>query len=77
MSGRLIEDEGLYRAVKEACGTCALEVHALYAPEDTHMPGWYSTAVDLFRPGMTFRVYFSLDDDGRVLIEDLRRWYFG
>lgn len=75
--GQLIEDEGLYKAVKNAFGICIQEVHAVYIPEDNHMPGWYSAAVDLFRPGMTFKVYFSLDENGKVCVEDLHRWRFG
>ena len=75
--GKLVEDQELYRAVENAFNGCALNVHAIYAPENNFYPGWLCAAVDLFRSGRTYRVYFSNDGDGRIQIEDISRWRFG
>jgi len=76
-SDRLIEDEGLYQAVKDAFGGCAVEVHAVYAPETNYYPGWLSAAVDLFRHGNTYRVFFSHDGNYQLRVEHLQEWRFG
>ena len=75
--GQLIENEGLYKAVADAFGACCIEVHAIYAPDNDYWPGWLTAAVDLFRPGKTFRVYFSHEGNNQVRVEDIMEWRFG
>lgn len=80
-NGRLIEDEGLYKAVQDALSTCAVEVHAIYAPENNYRPGWISAAVDLFRSGNTYRVWFTYGGANtgsrHIYIEHLEKWWMG
>ena len=76
-NGKLVQDEGFYKAIMDAFRGCAVEVHAVYMPEKASLPGWFSAAVDLFRPGQTYRVYFSHEGNHRVRIEHLERWFFG
>ena len=77
-NGRLIEDEGLYKAVKDVFGACATEAHAIYTPESTYRSGWLSAAVDLFRPGNTYRVWFTCNGANtgsyHIYIEHLEKW---
>lgn len=76
--GKLLDNGELYRAVADAIKGGVKEVHAVYAPENnTINPGWLSAAVDLFRHGQTYRVYFSHDGNNQIRIEHLERWYFG
>ena len=37
----------------------------------------YMAAVDLFKPGMTFRIYFKQQYGEKPTIEDVERWHFG
>lgn len=59
-------------------GGIFVDIHAVYDKGcDTGYPECYCAAVDLFRPGMTFRVYFTLDEAGQISVVDLQRWWFG
>lgn len=59
-------------------GALFVEIHAVYEKgSSSNHPEWYCAAVDLFRPGMTFRAYFTLDEYGQIFVEDLQRWWFG
>ena len=54
-----------------------VDIHAVYDKgSNSDHPDWYCAAVDLFRPGMTFRMYFTVDD-GQISVVDLQRWWFG
>lgn len=77
VSSGLIEKPTLYQAVSDAFHGCAVEVHAIYRPDNNYYPGWLLAAVDLFRAGQTYKVYFSNEGDGQVRIEDICRWKFG
>lgn len=80
-NGTLIEDEGLYKAVKDVFWGCAVEVHAIYAPENNCRPDWLSAAVDLFRLGNTYRVWFTYNGANtgsyHIYIEHLEKWWMG
>ena len=75
--GKLVEDSELYQTVSHAFNGCAVEVHAIYQPDNNFMPGWFLAAVDLFKSGRTYRVYFSNVGNGKIQIEDISRWRFG
>lgn len=75
--GKLVEDQELYRALSDAFNGCAVSVHAIYMPEKNYYPGCFMAAVDLFRSGRTYRVYFANEGKGRIRIEDISRWRFG
>lgn len=56
------------------------DIHAIYDPEGlgaSYLGNCYTAAVDLFEPGMTFKVYFKILDDGAIKIIDIHRWYMG
>lgn len=72
--GKLIENEGLYKAVADAFGACCIEDHAIYRPDNDWNPGWLTAAVDLFRPGKNFRVYFSHEGSNQIRVEDIMEW---
>lgn len=55
-----------------------VDIHAVYDKgSNSAHPEWYCAAVDLFRPGMTYKIYFTLTDGGQISVEDLQRWWFG
>ena len=59
-------------------GALFVDIHAVYEKGGhSNHPEWYCAAVDLFRPGMTFRAYFTLDEYGQIFVEDLQQWRFG
>ena len=62
------------KALAQALKGLYFEIHAIYEPNER---GWYCAAVDLFRPGMTFRIYFTLGEDNQIKVEHAERWYFG
>ena len=74
-SGELIEDETLYELFRHKTGSACVDLHAIYAPEENLTP-CFSAAVDLFEHGLTFRVYFNIQND-TIEIIDLKRWWFG
>ena len=61
-------------AIEESFQSIYFEVHAIYEPEEH---GWYTAAVDLFQPGMTFRVYFTLTEEKKIQVENAERWFMG
>lgn len=76
--GELVEAQELYAAFEKEIKNIYFEVHAIYAPgNDSRWPDWYCAAVDLFAPGITFRVYFTLNNDRQIQFQDVNRWYFG
>lgn len=74
----LVEDEALYAAMKGMIQNIYFDLHAIYEPgTHSYKKDWYCAAVDLFNPGMTFKVYFTLDKDGQIHVEEVSRWLFG
>ena len=80
MAGKLVEDEALYAKMNEALNGLYWNVHAIYNPEGTESDPYfgdcYCCAVDLFRPGLTFQIWFKVEDD-KVVIRYGDRWHFG
>jgi len=66
--------DAIFEAITQLLRGLHFEIHAVYEPDER---GWYCAAVDLFYPGMTFRIYFTLDESGQIKVHDVNRWYFG
>lgn len=76
--GELIEAPELYEKFKAFMGGVCVDLHAIYdRGGDSNHPECYCAAADLFRPGMTHKIYFTLTDAGQIFVEDLQRWFFG
>lgn len=79
---RRIEEQTMrkYFAVedlKTALKAPYFELHAVYEPDGSEIFGdCYCAAVTMFGYGMTFRVYFKIDENGQAQIEDVSRWHF-
>ena len=74
---KLIESPELYQQIAAAVEGC-LEVHAVYeSGSNSFRPEWHLAAVDLHQPGQTYKVYFTLDENGAIQVQHLERWYFG
>lgn len=76
--GELVDTPELYEKFKAfMCGVC-VDLHAIYEKgSNSNHPEWYCAAADLFRPGMTHKVYFTVTDAGQIFVEDLQRWWLG
>lgn len=78
----LIEDSELYDNLNKFIGNLYIDIHAIYYPESktpnrtNPFSDCYLAAVDLFREGNTFRLYFKINDDG-IRVEWLEKWWFG
>ena len=73
----LTKNKELYKNLSEALQNPLKELHAIYEPDGSELFGdCYCAAVDLFAPGLTFRIYFKMVD-GQVKIEWAERWRFG
>lgn len=77
-------DEKLYEALEDAlrdvCGEMNyIFINAIYEPEDDRGPheGQYRATVDLYEPGETYHVYFTINDDDMLIIGDTKRWFMG
>ena len=74
--GMLVENESLYRSLEKTVSQMYCEIHAIYEPDGAVVNGdCFCAAVDLFKPGFTFKIYFIITD-GNVEIVDVSRWYF-
>lgn len=71
----LVKSQELYTAMEKSLQNVHFEIHAIYEPDGDS--GWHCAAVDLFRPGMTFRLYFTLRENHEIYVEHMERWYFG
>ena len=73
-------NQELYDLVRGALRSVYFDLHAIYEPEgtdsDPYFGDCYCCAVDLFRPGLTFRVWFKIVD-GEMVFRSGDRWYFG
>ena len=80
MGGELINNQEKYAQMREALKALYVEVHAIYEPEGTESDPYfgdcYCCAVDLFRPGLTFRIWIKIVD-GKIEFRSGDRWYFG
>ena len=74
----MIQDEKMYEQLRSQLKNIYFDVHAIYEPDgsDSIWGRRYCAAVDLFRQGLTFRLYFSIQD-GEIYVEHVERWYFG
>lgn len=77
----LNENEKLYQKLTDSLQNPYTELRAVYEPENTGIEdnifnNCYSAAVDLFRPGMTFRIWFT-HENGKIEIIHAERWFFG
>ena len=73
----LTQKENLYEKLEDVMKHAYADVHAIYDPDGSDPYGdCYSAAVDLYQPGMTFRVYFKENADG-LRVEHAERWHFG
>ena len=74
----LTNNQELYKRLQTVNQALYAEIHAVSElGTNTAFPDWYCAAVDLFRPGMTFRLYFTIGEDGEIRVEDLARWWMG
>ena len=75
--GMLVENEDLYRSLEKTISQMYCEVHAIYEPDGAAINGdCFCAAVDLFKPGFTFKIYFRTNEDN-IEIVDMYRWYSG
>lgn len=78
MDGKLISDPKVYQQVAGWLKSRFVGIHAIYSPgNNASEPEWYLAAVDLFEPGQTYKVYFTLDEKRGIRVKLLERWYFG
>ena len=80
----LIENDKLYDALecvltKIFLGGVYVKVFAIYEPDDDggKHEGMYHAAVDMYRRGETYHVWFVVNDDDSITISDQERWYMG
>ena len=73
----LVENEKLYRCLENTISQMYCEIHAIYIPDGSIVNGeCFCAAADLFKPGLTFKIYFKVTEEG-IDIVDISRWYFG
>ncbi len=52
------------------------KVRAIYEPLGYGPYGeCYIAAIDMFKPGMTFRLYFKVNGDGTFYAEHIEKWH--
>ena len=74
----LTNNQELYKQLQSTVQNLYVEIQAIYEPgTNTACPEWYCAAVDLFRSGMTFRLYFTVDEDRAIKVEEVSRWWMG
>lgn len=65
-------------ALQDALKEMYTEIHAIYEPDGSEFLGdCYTAAVDLFSWELTFRIWFRIEDNGTIKIENVERWHFG
>lgn len=76
--GELLEAPELYEKFKAFLGNFCVDLHAIYdRGGSSNHPECSCAAADIFQPGMTYKNYLTLTDDGQIFVEDLQRWFFG
>ncbi len=74
----LVQDQDLYEKMTAAIKGMYFEIHAIYEPDGSDFFGdCYCAAVDLFSWEYTFRVYFKVNEAGKIEVQDVSRWHFG
>lgn len=80
----LIENEKLYEALEGVLKNVYPDseyvfVYAIYEPDDDGGPNeaFYHAVFDLHEPGETYHVYFVVNDDDSLLLNDVERWFMG
>lgn len=74
----LTERQELYQLIENTMNNLHVELHAIYEPEvGEPLPDCYMAAIDLFKPGQTYRLYFKIDENGQIDVVHLERWFFG
>lgn len=80
----LIENYKLYEALENALRVFYnsdeyVLVHAIYEPDDDGGPheGMYHAAADLHEPGVTYHVWFAVNEDDSITVDAIERWYMG
>lgn len=68
----------LYENLENVLWHIFFDIHAIYEPDGSGpFEDCYMAAVDLFEPGMTFRIYFKQQQGEKPTIEEVERWHFG
>lgn len=76
MSG-LTQKENLYEELEVIMKHAYVDILAIYEPDGSEpYSDCYCAAVDLYKSGMTFRVYFKEKPEG-LRVEHAERWHFG
>ena len=71
-------DKKINEALKNALKDIYTEIHAVYEPDGNgFLRDCYTAAVDLFSWEFTFRIWFRINDDGSIKVENVERWHFG
>ena len=80
----LIKNTKLYDALQFALaglytGGAFIHVLAIYEPDDGggDHEGMSHAAVDMTEPGETYHVWFVVNDDDSIIINDRKRWFMG
>lgn len=74
----LTDNQELYKQLQSTVQNLYVDIHAVYeSGTNTACPKWYCAAVVLFRPGMTFRLYFAVGEDGKLKVQEVSRWWMG
>lgn len=74
----LVKNKEIQESLQKAMQHIYFDVHAIYEPDGSEIYGdCYLAAVDLFKQGMTFRVYFKINESGAFQAEYVERWHFG
>ena len=74
----LTERQELYQLIENTMKNPHVELHAIYEPEaGDPVPDCYLAAIDLFKTGQTYRLYFKIDENDQIEVVHLERWRFG
>ena len=73
----LSENKELYNCFENGILEMYFKIHAIYELDMSAINGdCFCAAVDIFKPGFTFRIYFKLIDN-TIIIVDVDRWFMG
>lgn len=73
----LSENKELYNCFENSILEMYFKLHAIYEPDRSTINGdCFCAAVDIFKPGFIFRIYFKLIDN-IIIIVDVDRWFMG
>ena len=69
-----VDRSPLYAALGRSLRNAYYRVHAIYESDER---GWFCAVVDVFEPGITFRIYFTVERNHLIQIQDAERWFIG